>query len=501
MNRLELHPPQASAGKVVFRWTTSPRSPLYRTNGFTMRFPAEIDVTRLPDALLLTAFLECVHAHFPLLAPLEVTIPAALGPGEAEFWRRLSEVEAETLDALRGAGLASHPVRILEKGSPLSLVPERSDGRCAAAFSGGRDSLVQAGLLAELSDRPLLVACTSGLPPLVDHLTARRRQVFAETPRRLAVDLVDVRSDARLSFENRFAERAGYPVAVNELSDTHVYGAALLLAGWAHGASRFFLASEADVQESVVQAGVTVQHPHLMYAASTQRALSALVSRWGLSLGSLMWPLPGALVQDLLVKRFPHLADLQYSCWRVGPGEAACNRCSKCRNAAFGILAAGGDPGRAGFDLVRILLAQRGFSARRIGANGRPPHPGELVGRAHDEAAVRALRNIRFRDLAAAFGRGPSRAHSLRARALAAYSFRRLRRRTLQEAIALNPGYWKAAVGWIDPRLRSPLERIYAESFPFDESPRTVTLVARSEALTRRITEPLPAAIRTTAAP
>ncbi len=495
MNRLELHPPWATAGKVVFRWTPSPRSSLYRTNGFTMRFPSEIDVTTLPDALLLTAFLLCVHAHFPLLSPLEVTLPAVLGPGEAEFWGRVSDVEAETLDALRGTGVGSHAVRILEKGSSLSPVPERSGGRCAGAFSGGRDSLVQAGLLAELSERPLLVACSSGLPPLVDHLTPRRRFVVAETRRRLPVDLVEVASDARLSIENRFAERSGYPVAVNELSDTHVYGAALLLAGWALGATRLFLASEADVQESVLWDGVTVQHPHLMYAASTQRALSALFSRWGLSLGSLTWPLPGALVQELLVRRYPQLSDLQYSCWRVSLGEAACNRCSKCRIAALGILASGGDPGRAGFDLVRILLAQRGFAPRRIGTSGRAPHPGQLVGRAHDEFTVRSLRQIRFRRLVEALGRGPSREHSLRARALAAYAFQRLRRRTLHETVQMSPGYWKAAIGWLDPSFRGPLERIYADTFPSDGSPRTVTLVARSEALTRRIAEPLAASV------
>jgi len=491
VNRLDLHPPEASAGKVVFRWSITPRSALYRTNGFTMRFPAEIDVTELPDALLLAAFLGCVHAHFPLLAPLQVTLPASLGPGEAEFWRRLAEVEAETLDALRGGTGVSHAVRIVETGSPLAPVPERPDGRSAAAFSGGRDSLVQAGLLAELSDRPLLVACTSGLPPLVDHLAARRREVLAETPRRIPVDLVEVFSDARLSFENRFAEHSGYPVAVNELTDTHLYGATLLLAGWALGASRLFFASEADVQESVTRDGVTIQHQHLMYAASTHRALSALYGRWGLSLGSLVWPLPGPLVQELLVRRYPELSDLQYSCWRVGPKEAACNRCSKCRDAALVSLAAGGDPGRAGFDLVRILLAQRGFAPRRLGELGRPPQPGEIVGRAHDEAAVRALRNIRFRDLLAALGRGPARGHSLRARALAAYSFRRLRRRTLHERIAPSPGYWKAAIGWLDASFRARLEEIFAASFTPDESLHPVQAVSASEGLTRRIVEPL----------
>ncbi len=491
MNRFDLHPPEASAGKVVFRWTISPRSSLYRTNGFTMRFPAEIDVTKLPDALLLAAFLGCVHAHFPLLSPVQVTLPASLGPGEAEFWRRLAKVEAETLDALRGGAGGSHAVRIVETGGPLAPVPSRPDGRCAAAFSGGRDSLVQAGLLSELSDRPLLVACTSGLPPLVDHLTARRREVFAETPRRIPVDLVEVVSDARLSFENRFAEHSGYPVAVNELTDTHVYGAALLLAGWALGASRLFFASEADVQESVTRNGVTIQHQHLMYAASTHRSLSALYGRWGLSLGSLVWPLPGPLVQELLVRRYPELSDLQYSCWRVGPKEAACSRCSKCRDAALVSLAAGGDPGRAGFDLVRILLAQRGFAPRRVGDSGRPPLPGTIVGRAHDEATVRALRNIRFRDLLAALGRGPSRGHSLRARALAAYSFLRLRRRTLHERIAPSPGYWKSAIGWLDASFRVRLEEIFAESFSPDDGLHPVQAVAASEGLTRRIVEPL----------
>ena len=492
MNRLRLHPPEAAAGKVVFRWTLTPRSSLYRTNGFTMRFPSGIDVTRIPDDLLLAAFLQCVHAHFPLLAPLEVSLPARLGPGEAEFWASLAGVEAETLAALRGdGGDPVAPVRILDPGSALEPASVRPGGRAAAAFSGGRDSLLQAALLAELQGPPLLVAVSSGLPPLADHLTARRREAMTGAAKRLGTELVEVVSDARLSFDNRFAEHLGYPVAVNELSDTHVYGAALLLAGWSLGAGRLFLASEADVQESVVRGGRIVQHPHLMYAASTLRSLSGLLGRRGLSLSSANWPLPGVLVQELLVRRYPELAAFQYSCWRVRPGEAACSRCSKCRNAALGILASGGDPGLAGFDLVRVLLSQRGFSPRRIGNAGRPPHPGEIVARAHDEGTVRALRGIRFRAVVEALGRGPSAAHSLRARALSAYSFRRLRRRTLHEAIAPAPGYWRAALGWLEPGLRDGVERICREHFPADESPRTVELVARSESLTRRIVRPL----------
>src|SRR6202011_5214788 len=87
--------------------------------------------------------------------------------------------------------------------------------RCAAAFSGGKDSLLQAALLCEITERPLLGATTSRMPPLHDHQTARRRQVLADLPARREVTLLEVESDFRASWQNDFPPTEGFPVSVN----------------------------------------------------------------------------------------------------------------------------------------------------------------------------------------------------------------------------------------------------------------------------------------------
>src|SRR5262249_49084903 len=151
------------------------------------------------------------------------------------------------------------------------------------SFSSGKDSLLQAALLCELTERPLLVTTTSPLPPLADHETERRRTVLAAIQERRNVQLVEVHSDFRSIWDNGFAGHLGYSIsgeqklAVNELTDTFLYMSSLLAAGTALGKTRLFLASEAEVQANAVRDGRIVQHQHFMYSAATQRALGQLL--------------------------------------------------------------------------------------------------------------------------------------------------------------------------------------------------------------------------------
>jgi hypothetical protein len=103
----------------------------------------------------------------------------------------------------------------------------------------------------------------------------------------------------RLSLHDRFEEVVILPHdrlsgSVGETTDTFLYFAALLVVSMALGATHLFLASEAELQESVLRGGRVVRLIHLMYSAATQRAISAWLEPRGVRYGSLTWPLHSA---------------------------------------------------------------------------------------------------------------------------------------------------------------------------------------------------------------
>jgi hypothetical protein len=493
MHRIQVHPPERKGRRVVFRWTVEPATSLYRASSFALRFPESIDLARVPERIWWWVALLCLHPHWALLRPCRVRLPVALPPGEVELFLRLIDVAVATLEAHRGGADVARSVEIAELGPALpasaSAIADR--GRCACAFSGGKDSLLHVGLLAELTERPLLVTTTAPMPPLGDHTTARRRQVLAEIQRRLPVDLAEVRSDFRTTWENGFAAAQGYGIAVNELTDTYLYFSSLLAVAYAAGASHLFLASEAEVQESVLRDGRVVQHTHFMYSAATQRSLDRLLGAVGLSYGSLTWPLRSAQVQELLWRRYPQLADLQYSCWRVADGEATCSRCNQCLRIALACLALGESPERMGIDLVRLLPATEGFAPRRIADGDEHALPRDLVARNLHGEVVRNLRRVSPARVARMLlSTRPARVFSPAAwTAVRAYAG--LRRRFGGETVGPSPGYRAGFVELVDPLLRDRLAGLISRSFPAEDAAEHADLRARSESLTDWIAAPV----------
>ncbi len=505
--RIVLAPPRIDGRAVTFAWRVEPATELYRATSFTLRLPAGMAAADVPERLWWTVALLCLHPHWPLLRPCRVELPVALDAAEIEFWHRLLAAEVATLEAHRGddpSAAAALGIEIVVAGTegqpaaPLALpAPLAESGRCAAAFSGGKDSLLQAALLCELTERPLLVATTSPMPPLHDHETPRRRQVLAAMAARRAVELVEVESDLRACWKNDFPPAVGFQVAVNELTDTFLYFAALLAVAFLRGATHLFLASEAELQESAEVGGRIVQHPHAMYSAATQRALSQLVAPLGFTYGSLNWPLPSGRVQELLWTRYPDLADLQYSCWRVGADEAACSRCSQCLRVAMGALAAGGNPERMGIDLVRLLPAMADWApdapdaAAAQGPDASPLLPRDVVRRDLHREAVRSISRVPPRRVAAAIARGGfgRLLSSDGRRALAA--FRQLRRRLAASGRPGAPTYRAGFLPFIDPLLATRAAAIYEHHFAAEDPALHAGTVARSDALTCWIAAPL----------
>ncbi len=488
MTRITLYAPERQSQEVTFRWAVDPPTALYRRCQWTLRFPSSVDISGLPVRLWWIVALACLHSHWPLLRPCTVHIPIRLETGELEFWNRLLDAEVATLEAYRGRTDASRTIEIVDAGSPLdplSLIPD--NGRCATAFSGGKDSLLQVGLLTELTHRPILVTVTSPMPPLEDHLTLRRRHVLNEVTVRRPVTLAEVTTDYRACWENEFPRSLGYPIAVNELSDTFVYFAALLAVGVALGAPHLFLASEAEVQENVDVNGRVVQHHHFMYSAVTQRALQVLLGAGGIHYSSLTSPLYSFQVQGLLWTRYRDLRDLQYSCWQVKAHEAMCNRCSQCLRIALCALALGETPAQIGVDLVRLLNAMRRWNPRQL----RPDAlPADLVSQRLAAQVVRDIRATPLFRVARAIADPPSRLLTPRAGS-ALVSYAALRRRAAAYDVGAAPGYRRGFIRLLDPLLRQSAARIFAQYFDEEEGEAYAAVLSRGDALTKWITEPI----------
>ncbi|MCU1245881.1 MAG: hypothetical protein JWN02_1791 [Acidobacteria bacterium] len=492
MRELWLDPPRAAGDCIEVTWRVEPRTDLYQRTTFFLRFPPPVAVAAFPDRLLWLLALLCLHPQWALLRPCRIHLPVRLAPGEAELWLRLVDASVITLEAHRGGSDTGRTIELVEHGQPLPCVaplPER--GRGAAAFSGGKDSLLQAALLSELVPERLLelllVNTCSPLPPLHDHLTDRRRHVLREiVARRPGLTLIEVQSDFRSAWRNDFPPTLGYQVAVNELTDTFLYLAALLGAGWAAGATHLFLASEAEVQENVELDGAVVQHPHAMYSVVTQSAVSALLSSLGIRYGSLLSPLRSQQIQQLLWQRYPDLSDLQYSCWRVAIDEATCSSCSQCLRIAFAALAIGEWPQRMGIDLVKLIGTMHRWQPRR---GGRPLLPGDRVAAELHAQTIRTIVATPPRRFAEALKRD-GRLYTPRG-LLALDRFRRLRRRLGGESATRAFGYRAAYLVHVDPLVRDAVAEIYAASFSAEETIAHEAMRQRGVRLAAWIAAPL----------
>jgi hypothetical protein len=489
LTRIGIDAPEVKGQTVTFRWTVDPPTPLYRRSAFTLQFPASVDLGRVPEHIWWVVTLACLHPHWALVRPCRVELPVALGAGEAETWLRLTDAAVATLESLRGTTRLDREIEIVEGETPLVPVRVADGERCATAFSGGKDSLVHAGLLAELTAKPLLVTTTSPMPKMHDHVTPRRRHVLAEIARRRDVTHVEVESDFRACWANEYPYDLGYKVAVNELTDTLLYFGTTLATAVALGVSHLFLASETEVQQNAEWEGRVVQHPHFMYSTVTQRALQALLRPAGVRYGSLTSPLHSYQVQGLLWKRFKDLRDLQYSCWQMGPGQTACNACQQCLRLALCVLALDDNPRLMGVDLTRLLWAQRGWKPPRPEDETEAPLPDRLVQISLESQTCRFLQVTPLSRVARVLAAEGS-AHLLHPRTcLALFSYARLRRRAA--GIGPAPGFREGFLPLIDPLLRDRVASIFREYYAVEPPIAYAAVLARSHRLVSWITEPL----------
>ncbi len=485
MHRIHLMPPLVRGQRVIFQWRVEPHSPLYKQTHFSIQFPSFLNLTKVPDRLWWDLLIMCLQPHWLLLRPCEVHLPLKLGKPLIQFWLQMLRNAADTLDAYGPPNSISDLGVVIVDGDvriPHAAVAGSGYG---TAFSGGKDSLLQAALLFELTERPLLVATTSPMPPLADHVTARRRQVLAAIQARRNPLFVETISDFRSAWDNSFAGQLGYRLAVNELTDTFLYTGSLLASGATLGFTHLFVASETEIQESAVIDGKIVQHSHFMYSAATQRALAGIFSPYGLKFGSLTWPLHSKQVQQLLWRRYPDLCDLQYSCWRVGADQETCSECEQCLRVAVTALEMGDDPQRMGIDLCKLL---------KFASTWQPTTPRYTsYSLPQDDAAdlvgARVVDSI-HRTSIAHVGKTITNSRAGRMPLLnvikTMWRFRNLQRRFRHFPEPRRMGVREAFFDWLDDNLRSSLVTIYKSYFPVEPRHEHQLTFERSRTLTAR---------------
>lgn len=488
MRTIVLDPPQIGDREVGFSWRVEPASELYARESFNLRFGDQLSPRELPEDIWWTVALLCLHPHWALLRPCRVELPVELPPGEREFWLRMVDAAVETLELTWGGSDVARSVEIVDRGPALVPAAAPDGDRVALSFSGGKDSLAHLGMLLEFGERPLAVTTTSPMWPLVDHASPRRRTAIEAVSARPDVDHFEVRSNFRECWDNSFAHRRGYKLAINELSDTMVYLAATLAVGWARGANRLLLASEAEVQVTAVRDGILVQHPHFAYSAITQAAVSRLLARRGLAHGSLTYPAHAWQVGRLLWGRYPQLRTLQYSCWRHDRGEGACSGCTDCLTITLNALEHRVAPSRAGIDVRRLLIRMGDWEPLLDGGE----LPDQRVKRELHGASVRQLSAIRTRSFAARLARTDPRQLTGRGVTHTLRRYAWLRGRVADQADEVPAsGYRHAYLRFVDERWRSRLEQLLDSEFEREGGGADEADAARAAALIDRICEPL----------
>lgn len=488
---IELFAPELEARRVTFRWRIDPAPELYRRQEFSFNFPETLDLDRIPLSLWWRIALICLHSHWPLFRPCQVKLPIRLLPGEAECWSRLLEVQAMTLEASYGTKNLSRRIEILEEGPELPIIPLPDSPRCVTAFSGGKDSLLQVGLLTELTPRTILVTTTSPMPPLEDHLTERRREVFDEIGRRRELTFVEVESDFRGNYDYYQPPSLEKYVPATTIHDTLLYLGSSLAAGYALGAPHLFLASEVEVNENREVDGQIIQHPHYMYSVVTQGAIERILAPFGIRYCSLTSPLRSYQVQELLWTRYRDISDLQYSCWQTRRGEKMCNTCSQCLRVALCALATGGRPSRMGVDWVKLLNSLHDWTPKPMARLTGETRPQEISSIHLHSQVARYLERLDWPVIGREIWRD-SIWNLLRREAWRAIgSYRGLRRRAMATNPGPSPGYQPGFLRFVDPLIREELAAIYAASYQPAAGEEAFANADRAEKWIAWITEPL----------
>lgn len=453
---------------MLFHWEESKPTGLFEKTSFHLEFPDTVDTDGIPDAVWWCAFLLCMHVQWSLLGSCLIRLPVALAPGQREVLLRLMDSYCDTLDALNPTARPPRRIDILEEGPALSAAPSPAGlGGMAIAYSGGKDSLATVGLAAEMGYTPLLVTVNSPMPGLHYDMSSHRQRAMDLIVKRTGFKLIEVKSDMRSSWNNFHPRKRGYPLSMNETTDTMLYTAALFVAGYQSGAGQLLLASENELATMVQRDGRILQHSHFMYSALTQYGIGLFLSPFGIRHGSLTSSLQSDQIQRLLTRDFRRLSDIQISCWKMTADRRACSECGECRRLAWVCMACGGDPADQGIDLQHML---NNYSTTPSTEGGDVYEPNRLVSEGFRMQFVDAIAGIRpskvFRQILRHHPKSLFRREGWKA--LARYRELHAAHLLQHQGIRHEKGFRAGYLDLLEPELRSRLEAFLQARFPVE---------------------------------
>ncbi|MBK8316153.1 MAG: hypothetical protein IPL01_19940 [Acidobacteria bacterium] len=356
IRQIRFKPLQITQSTVRVEWEMTEESPIYLRTHFTLDFSEVLDPRTLPLKLWWTVAILCIHSHWNLLRPCRIVLPVTLDPDEIEFWLRLLDHERVTLELTRKGNDFARTVEITCEGPILTQdpLPEKTD-RYAATYSGGKDGLLQAAVLCEFTENPLLLNVVSPMSGMSDHDCLQRDRALDEFKRRRNVEMVVVKSDLRSIWPDyEISKNLGYQKSMSMITDSYLYGASLFAVAAARGIGTIAMATEFDrYPNQTTDLSLPAIFGTSLLAISV---FDSIFGRWGIRYHSLIAPFNNFQVMQLIRRRYPDLADIQISCsWIGNNSDQYCNRCNKCLRTAMMLLALGEDPASLGLDLEKMF--------------------------------------------------------------------------------------------------------------------------------------------------
>jgi hypothetical protein len=226
------------------------------------------------------------------------------------------------------------------------------------------------------------------------HVSRFREKTMEQMRQRFGLEVLEEHSDLRGNWNNVVPRQWGFDISMNEISDTLLYTAALAVCGYVRGATGLYLASEAEVSQNHVEDGVYLQLKHFMYSALTQAGISSVLNPFGLRYGSITSALHSDQVQALVTQRYPHMSDLQCSCWQSDEFSKACSVCAECKRLAWVALATGGSPANLGVNVIKMIQAWVNFKVKQKKKKSTPYQPSLQVHESFKRQIAHAILSI-----------------------------------------------------------------------------------------------------------
>lgn len=357
--RCRVLPLEINRSAVRFRWEIEPAHAAWARSEFTIAYDDDIDLSRIPRALLWTVFLGATYSIWALLDGYTIEVAEPIDDVELAFWNGMAAAarNASGIPPLHDSSLA---VRFVSSGAPGDPAPRstRAAGPPAVLLSCGKESLLSLGLLREIRNDAVAITIESPMPGSQDHESAFRRWALDTIGRQPGIVTRRVRSDIRAAWgKNDHAVKKGGRAYLNELADGGLYPSLALPIAYQHGLPWIALGGEWGEHHipTATPDGWRLDRYFTLSGAAISAMDALWQTRYGVGYTSVIQPISQYLVERVLLQRYPDLAAFQHSCFRAEADTRACQSCEKCFRVTALALAAATDPAIVGMDVNKVF--------------------------------------------------------------------------------------------------------------------------------------------------